>query len=237
MGCTSSKPVPPPPTAKRGAHSTKQNRAKTPVKSAPGSVSTGEKLARMVVSKAREEEQRASAERAATTFAERYVAVSASTSEAENLNKSGDNLSPVPAQRDSIPADKTLSAPILTDDIAISVVEAVVENTDARIISEQEATESTSTSTSTPISSEIENLLPTEISESEPDESSIHQITTATSETEVVQPESLVDVEKFTSSLSTVEESAEDKDNNYLSPSDNNVDENFTTSSCSKVTD
>lgn len=234
MGCTSSKPVPPPPTAKRGAHSPKQNRAKTPVKSAPGSVSTGEKLARMVVSKAREEEQRASAERAATTFAERYVGVSAPTSEAENFNKSDDNLSPVPAQRDSIPADKTLSAPILTDEITVSVVEPVVENTDARIISEQEATESTSTST--PISSEIENLLSTEISESEPDESSINQTTTATTETEVVQSESLVDVEKFTSSLSTVEEGAEDKDNNYLSPSDNNVDENFTSSNCSNVT-
>ena len=231
MGCTASKPTPPPPTPRRSSQSPRKQRSKTPVQSAPGSVSTGEKLARMVVSKAREEEQRANAEKAATTFAERYVTDSSTTSDGEILNKSAD-LTPVPAQQYSTTIEEEiLSYPILTDDIAISVVEPVEEKAETEIVSEQSETEQEIVESAS--ISEIENGVDSASSEHV---ESIHQSPTVVPhETEVVQSEvavleAVVEMQESTPVAEEEEEYTENEGDNELSPSENNVDENFISS-------
>ena len=220
MGCASSKPTPPSPS-KRPCQTPIKNRSKTPIKSATASVSTGEKLARMVVSKAREEEQRASAERAASTFAERYVTV------------------PIHKSSDSIPEEKVsegveLSAPTLAEDVAITVVESVAEDETENLSEDQPENLSVASEKeiveSVIISLDSEKITTEDISASEQD---IDAPENQSSENPILDSVPVeAEVQEFITSSSAVEEESEEDD---LSRSEDEDDESFTSAKFLKV--
>ena len=171
----------------------------------------------MVVSKAREEEQRASAERAASTFAERYVTV------------------PIHKSSDSIPEEKVsegveLSAPTLAEDVAITVVESVAEDgtenlsedqpENLSVASEKEIVESVI------ISLDSEKITTDDFSEIDTQENQ-------SSENPILDSvEEKAEVQEATTSSSAVEEESEEDD---LSRSEDEDDESFTSAKFLKV--